>query len=135
MIPSLHTGIDLVSINRLRSSLARFGDRFLQRIYTTAELEDCQGRLDSLAVRFAAKEAAAKALGCGIGSISWRDVEVRLTSQGQPMLALHGEALRLAKKLRLTVWSVSLSHEQDTAIALVVALGTQDSFSSNPIHK
>jgi holo-[acyl-carrier protein] synthase len=76
-----------------------------------------------LAVCFAAKEAASKALGTGIGPISWRDVEILHKWSGEPYLVLHGAARAIAKELGLTNWSVSLSHSRENAVAVVVAAG------------
>jgi holo-[acyl-carrier protein] synthase len=85
------------------------------------EQRDCGGRIASLAARFAAKEAASKALGCGIGDVSWLDIEVRSDEKKAPYLVLHGEGERLAKELGLLTWSVSLSHTESQATAFVVA--------------
>lgn len=117
----LATGVDLIEIQRLEASIARHGERFLQRVFTADELAEVGGNAASLAARFAAKEAAAKALGCGIGPVGWRDIEVRRGAASQPELYLHGAAARLAAELGLTRWSISLSHNQTTAIAMVVA--------------
>lgn len=119
----LATGVDLVEIERIRASLEKHGERFLKRVFTPAEIEECGGRAESLAARWAAKEASAKALGCGIGEVSFQEIEVRRGKAGQPKLLLHGEASRKAAELGLTDWSISLSHSQSQAIAVVVALG------------
>jgi holo-[acyl-carrier protein] synthase len=117
------TGVDLIEISRIRDAIDRHGVRFVARIYTEVEQLECNGRIDSLAVRFAAKEAAAKALGCGIGQVRWLDIEVRGDENHAPHLYLHGEGERLANKLGLLNWSVSLSHTKTQAIAFVVAMG------------
>lgn len=119
----LASGVDLIDIVRIREAVDRHGERFLARVYTEAEQRDCNGRISSLAVRFAAKEAAAKALGCGIGDVSWLDIEIRSDEKKAPYLILHGEAERLAKQLGLLNWSVSLSHTEGQAIAFVAATG------------
>jgi len=121
----LSTGVDLIDIVRIREAIDRHGERFITRIFTEAEQSECKGRFSSLAARFAAKEAAAKALGCGIGDVGWLEIEVRSDSNNAPHLYLHGEGERLAKKLGLTEWSVSLSHTENQAIAFVVATGSQ----------
>ena len=120
---NLSTGIDLIEIERVADVIARQGERFLQRVYTPRELADCGGRSESLAARWAAKEATAKALGCGIGDVSWQEVEIQRDENGAPSLHLYGEAARKAKEQGLETWSVSLSHSQSHAIALVVAIG------------
>jgi len=119
----LATGVDLIEIERIRASLEKHGERFLKRVFTSVEIEDCAGREESLAARWAAKEAVAKALGCGIGDISFQEIEVLRGETGQPQLLLHGAAYRKATELGLTDWSISLSHNQSQAIAVVVALG------------
>lgn len=122
-MPALRTGIDLVDIPRLEQIIARHGERFLQRVYTPLELDETNGNLASLAGRFAAKEAVAKALGTGIGAIAWREIEVRRGPLRQPELHLHGSALALAESLGLRTWSISLTHTAVTAAAVAVALG------------
>ena len=119
----LKTGIDIIEIPRIRTAFDRHGDRFLQRIFTTAEIAECRGRIDALAIRFAAKEAVVKALGTGIGPVSWLEVETLHKSSGEPYLLLHGRAEQVAQYLGLTTWAVSLSHSRDNAIAVVVATG------------
>lgn len=118
----LSTGVDLVDIARIRDAVERHGERFVARIFTEAEQLECHGRFESLAARFAAKEATAKALGCGIGVVGWLDIEIRGDENHAPHLYLHGEAENLAKTLGLSTWSVSLSHTQSQAIAFVVAI-------------
>ena len=117
----LKTGIDLIEISRIRKAVERHGDRFLQRVYTAAEIAECNGRAEALAVRFAAKEATVKALGTGIGPVSWLEVETLHKRSGEPYLVLHGRAKTIAKFLRLKTWAVSLSHSQEMATAVVVA--------------
>ncbi len=119
----LKTGIDIIEIERIRAAFDRHGERFLTRIFTPAELKYCAGRVESLAVRFAAKEAVSKALGTGIGPVSWQEIEIRGGEYEAPAIILHDRVERIAKKLRLAHWSVSLSHSGTHAIALVVALG------------
>lgn len=113
-------GVDLVEVGRIRAALQRHGDRFLRRVFTAAECDYCRGRAPALAARWAAKEAAAKALGWGIGEIRWLDIEVVNDERGAPTLALHGEALTRASALGLRAWAVSLSHTNEHAIAFVV---------------
>jgi len=124
MTMRLASGVDLVEIKRIEAALERHGERFLSRIFTPTELTVCHGRAESLAARFAAKEAVAKALGRGIGEIGWRDIEVTSDDLKAPSLALSGGAQRLAREQGLETWSISLSHERQFAIAFVVALGS-----------
>jgi holo-[acyl-carrier protein] synthase len=119
----LATGIDLLEIERLESVLQRHGERFLKRVFTQGELAEAGHSAASLAARFAAKEAVSKALGTGIGQVGWCEIEILRGAGRQPVLHLHGEAARLAGKLGLTSWSISLSHTHTHAIAAVVAGG------------
>ncbi len=119
----LSAGVDLVEVERFRSAVERHGERFLGRIFTPAEREEVGGNIYSLAARFAAKEAVSKALGSGIGRVSWQEIEIRRGENRQPLLLLHGEARRLADELGLRHWSLSLSHTHTCAVALVVATG------------
>ena len=122
----LTTGIDLIEITRVERILARYGDRFLERVFTPAEVLYCRARLPELAARFAAKEAVAKALGVGVrmmarDGVRWRDVEVTGDVRGKPLVRLHGRAAERAGELGLTEWAVSLSHTREYAVAFVVA--------------
>lgn len=117
----IRTGVDLIEVHRVADAIERHGERFLDRVFTKLEQKECNGRVSSLAVRFAAKEAAAKALGCGIGDVSWLEIEVRSDEKKAPYLVLHGEGERLAIQLGLKTWSLSLSHTESQAIAFVVA--------------
>ena len=121
----LQTGVDSIEIARVRTAVAGHGDRFLTRVYTPRELTVCRGRAESLAGRFAAKEAVAKALGTGIwrNGVNWVDIEVLKDGEtGAPQLHLHGAAAAVAGRVALHTWSVSLSHDRTRSIALVVAL-------------
>ena len=119
----LRTGVDLIEIARIEEVVARHGKHYLDRIYTPAELEYCGKRAESLAGRFAAKEAIAKALGCGIGDITWKEIEILGDEHNAPTLTLSGEAEKMAKELGLTTWSVSISHSQSHSVAMAVAIG------------
>ncbi|MBI3734280.1 MAG: holo-ACP synthase [Chloroflexi bacterium] len=121
----IYSGVDLIETARIADSLGKWGDRFTARVYTPAEIEYCKGSVEKLAVRFAAKEAAAKALGTGIGwgaTVQWPEVEVVTGASGPPALRLYGVAAAQAERLGWTTITVSLSHSRDNAIALVVAL-------------
>lgn len=119
---ALATGIDLIEIARMQSVIERHGERFLKRVFTPRELAEVGQNIASLAARFAAKEAVSKALGTGIGAVNWREIEILRGPSREPVLHLHGAAAQLAGLLGLNSWSVSLSHSQSHAIALVVAL-------------
>lgn len=121
----LVTGVDIIEIERVAAAVARHGARFVERIYTQRERIHCGTRAESLAARFAAKEAAAKALGMGIwrGGITWSDIEVvNDPTTSAPTLHLHNAARARATSLGLTDWSLSLSHDRSRALAFVVAL-------------
>jgi holo-[acyl-carrier protein] synthase len=122
----LTTGVDLIEIARVRRVLDRYGDRFLERVFTPAEVLYCRARPPELAARFAAKEAVAKALGVGMrmmarDGIGWRDAEIVGDGRGKPLVRLHGRAAERADELGLTEWAISLSHTHEHAIAFVVA--------------
>ena len=119
----LTTGVDLVEVARLERAVARHGDRFLKRIFSRRELSLAGGKPTSLAARFAAKEAVAKALCTGIGDVSWLEIEILHGPNKEPLLTLHGSAKKLADEKGLHTWSLSLSHTADHAIAMVTALG------------
>ncbi len=120
----LRTGVDLIEISRIEEVIARHGRHYLERVYTEAELEQVGHEAESLAGRFAAKEAVAKALGCGIGAVGWKEIEVLGDEQNAPGLTLYGAAAQKAKELGLQSWSVSISHSMSHAVAFVVAAGT-----------
>lgn len=118
-------GTDLIEIARIERSVARFGDNFLHRVYTPGEIAYCMAKknsAESLAARFAAKEAGAKALGTGISrGVSWREFEVRRKPGQRPELHLSGRAAEIANHLGIKRLSLSLSHSRELSIAVVVA--------------
>jgi holo-[acyl-carrier protein] synthase len=120
---NLRTGVDLIEIERFNNAILRHGERFLGRVFTHRELDEVGDNVASLAARFAAKEATAKALGTGIGDVGWQEIEIMRGPMKQPNLFLHGQASLLAERLDLETWSLSLSHSQSHAVALVVAIG------------
>ncbi len=119
----LRVGIDLITITRVERARDRHGERFYTRFFTPEERTICADHPFRLAGRIAAKEAAAKALGCGIGDVRWVDIEIAQDVRGRPLLRLHGAALEMARRLGLTEWEVSLTHEGDHAAAVVVMTG------------
>ena len=118
------SGVDMVEIGRIAAILARYGDRFCQRVYLPGEILYCRGKrnsAESFAVRFAAKEAAAKALGTGIqAGIGWRDIEVVRMPSGRPLLLFHGRAAAVAGKLGVRNAAISLTHSRTQALAQVL---------------
>jgi holo-[acyl-carrier protein] synthase len=120
---NLKTGIDLVEIRRIEQAIQRYGDRLLNRIYTPMEIVAVGSNIASLAARFAAKEAVSKALGTGIGDIGWREIEILYSEANAPVVYLKGNAKKKAEELGLSDWSLSLSHTNEYAIAVVIAVG------------
>lgn len=114
----LETGIDIVEIDRVEMIIARFGETFLGKIFTEGELQQSRRKAQSLAARFAAKEAVFKVLGAQVG---WKQVEVDREPSGKPHLVLHERARKKAEQLGLTTWALSLSHCDKYAVAVVVA--------------
>jgi holo-[acyl-carrier protein] synthase len=110
-------GVDIVEIARLEESIARWGEDFLRRVYTDAELKLYRQKLPSLAVRFAAKEAVIKALGQQGKKASLKDIEVLSGPGGQPVVNLYGRAQQQAKAMGLGELAVSLSHSREYAVA------------------
>ncbi|KAB8139675.1 holo-[acyl-carrier-protein] synthase [Chloroflexia bacterium SDU3-3] len=130
----LFHGVDLIEVARVADALERHGQRFLARVFTSAELAESGGSVASLAARFAAKEAVAKLLGVGIrglgagcdaAAIGWREAEVRRTPGGPPAVVLSGRAAQRAALLGLGPIAISLSHTRLHAIASAVAQDAQ----------
>ncbi len=117
-------GVDLVEVRRIVAALDRHPERFLTRHFTPGERDECEGDPRRLAGRWAAKEAAAKALGTGIGPIGWHDIEIRCDAIGAPRLHVRGLAAEHALRAGIAAWSISLSHTDDHAIAVVAGVGS-----------
>ncbi|MGH2364595.1 MAG: holo-ACP synthase [Chloroflexota bacterium] len=115
-------GVDIVELPRIEQALARFGDRFLQRVYTPAEQAYCRRRIPQLAGRFAVKEAVSKALGTGIRRLHWRNIEVLPDVRGAPKVTLYGHALQRLAQAGFSAIEVSISHSRDNAVAMAVAV-------------
>ena len=113
-------GVDIIEIERIEQALAKFGKRFLRRVYTPLEAAFCRGRVSELAARFAAKEAVMKALGTGARGVAWREIEVLPNHRGKPLVYLHGRAQKRAERIGLDEIDISLSHSRDFAVAFVV---------------
>ena len=118
------TGIDLAEVDRIADAVERFGDRFLRRIFTDAEMRYCDSkanRMERYAGRFAAKEAAMKAIGTGWrGGVAWTDFEVVRQPGGRPAMVFHGMAAELASKLGVNNIALSITHTKDVAMAQVI---------------
>ncbi len=121
---NIAVGIDIIEVGRVGKVLERHGERFLQRVFTEAEVRQCRGKAPRLAGRFAAKEAISKALGTGIHGVAWREMEVIQLRSGRPTVRLHGNAKRRAEMLGLSAFDVSIADLKDFSIAIAVALQT-----------
>jgi holo-[acyl-carrier protein] synthase len=119
----LLTGVDMVDVSELSRMVELTGDEFLESSWTSAERLYCAGRVEQLASRWAAKEAAMKVLGHGVGKISPLDIEVAATEGERPSLLLRGKASLRARQLGLDTWSVSLTHAGQWALAFVIGIG------------
>ncbi len=130
-VSGVMVGIDLVEVERIAQTVARFGPRFLERVFTLEELQESRRRVTWLAGRFAAKEACAKALGVGIGAaVAWRDMQVLRQPSGKPSLRLLGDAAARAAALKIAQMDLSISHTHQYALAVVVALTASDGADS-----
>lgn len=118
------TGIDVCEVSRVAQAIERFGERFLKRIYTAAEIDYCQSKknaVERFAARFAAKEAATKAIGTGLHfGVTWQDVEVRRAPGGRPTIHFYRAASQRFSRLGATAAHLSLTHSGDLAIAQVI---------------
>ena len=112
-------GVDIIEIGRIERAISKWHDAFLKRIYTPAELNG-HYNVSSMAARFAAKEAVMKALGVGIGAVSWRDIEILRKKGGASLVNLHGRALARSKEIGIFRFSISMSHSREYAVAFVV---------------
>ena len=121
------TGIDACEVERIAASIAKFGDRFLERVFTPAEIAYCKSKKNAaerFAARFAAKEAAMKALGTGWArGVVWTGIEVGHARGGRPTLHLHGKTAEIAEQLGVRRISLSLTHTETQAMALVIFEG------------
>jgi len=121
------TGVDLSEVARIRGAIERHGERFLRRVFTPAErsyVDERKNRYERYAARFAAKEAAMKAIGTGWkNGVTWQDFEVANLPSGKPTLRLSGRAAQIAAELGVKSVSLSLSHTETLAIAQVILAG------------
>jgi holo-[acyl-carrier protein] synthase len=115
-----YVGVDIVAITRLEKAVAHWGERFLKRVYTDAELELCCGRASSLAARFAGKEAVIKTLGGLSKGFQWREIEILSDPRGKPLVNLYGSMRDKAAGLGLSGLAISLSDCEEYAVAFVV---------------
>ncbi|NMA51598.1 MAG: holo-ACP synthase [Peptococcaceae bacterium] len=119
-------GTDIIEIDRIRQAIERSGNRFLERVFTPAEIAYCEAgrdRFPGYAARFAAKEAVLKVMGSGLQHCRWVDVEVRRGTDGPPEVMLHGNAAELARARGIREWYLSVSHSKKNAVAFAIATG------------
>ena len=121
---TIELGIDIIRVQRIADALKRFGDRFSKRILTPAEAAYVRNRPETLAGRWAAKEAVSKVLGLGVRGIGWREIEIERLPTGQPAVRLHDRAARRATQLGMGRIAVSISHESEFAVATAYGVRT-----------
>jgi holo-[acyl-carrier protein] synthase len=117
-------GIDIIRVQRIADTLKRFGDRFSSRVLTPSESAYVRNRPETMAGRWAAKEAVSKVLGLGVRGIGWRDIEIERLPTGQPAVRLHGRAAKRAVQLGMGRIAVSISHESEFAVATASGVRT-----------
>src|ERR1700736_277795 len=121
---NIAVGIDIIEVARVRKVFERHGERFLKRVYTEREIQQCRGKPQRLAGRFAAKEAISKALGTGIHGVAWREMEIVQLRSGRPTVSLHGNAKQRAELLGISAFDVSMADLVQFSIAIAVAIQT-----------
>jgi holo-[acyl-carrier protein] synthase len=117
-------GIDIIKVGRIEATLRRFGSRFSHRVLTASERRYVRDRPETLAGRWAAKEAVSKVLGLGVRGIGWQDIEIERMPTGQPAVRLHGRAAGRAEQLGMERIAVSISHESEYAVAIAFGIRT-----------
>ena len=116
----IYIGVDIIEIDRISKAIEEWGDKFLTRVFTPTELANYRKNHESLAARFAAKEAIYKSLGKRDTGISWQEIEVLSESSGVPTVNLRGKALEVARSLEVKEIKVSLAHSGTCAVAFAV---------------
>ena len=117
-------GVDIVKVERIAAAIARFGQRFADRVLTAREQRYVRQRPETFAGRWAAKEAVSKVLGLGVRGIGWKDIEVERLPTGQPAVRLHGRAAARAQQLGMARIALSITHESDYAVAIAFGVRT-----------
>ncbi|MEW6223582.1 MAG: holo-ACP synthase [Chloroflexota bacterium] len=117
-------GIDIIKVDRIRATMARFGERFSKRVLTAGERRYVRDRPETFAGRWAAKEAVSKVLGLGVRGIGWTEIEIERLPTGQPSVRLHGRAAQRAEQLGMARIAVSISHESEYAVAVAFGVRT-----------
>jgi holo-[acyl-carrier protein] synthase len=121
---NIAVGIDMIEVDRVRKVCERHGERFLTRVFTLNEIQQCRGKIARLAGRFAAKEAISKALGTGMHGVKWREMEIVQLRSGRPSVRLHGAAKLRAEQLGLSAFDVSIADLAQLSIAVAVGVQT-----------
>ncbi|MCU0483972.1 MAG: holo-ACP synthase [Chloroflexi bacterium] len=121
---TVELGLDIIRVDRIRDAVGRFGSRFTARILTPDEAAYVRDRAETLAGRWAAKEAVSKVLGLGVRGVGWREIEIERLPTGQPAVRLHGRAAARAAQLGLGRVAVSISHEREYAVAIAFGVRT-----------
>ena len=121
MIPTIFSGIDMIEIDRISRLTPSIRKKFFTRVFTSEELDYIGESFNKAAGIYAAKEAVSKALGCGIGPISWQDIVISHTSDNQPIVTLLSRAQEKAETLHIKQWSISITHTKKTAAAIAIA--------------
>ncbi len=121
---NIAVGIDIIEVDRVRKVYEHHGERFLRRVFTEREIQQCRGKINRFAARFAAKEAISKALGTGIHGVAWREMEVVQLRSGRPTVRLHGKAKLRAEQLGISAFDVSMSDLAHFSIAIAIAAQT-----------
>jgi holo-[acyl-carrier protein] synthase len=121
---NIAVGIDIIEVDRVRKVYEHHGERFLKRVFTEREIQQCHGKINRFAARFAAKEAISKALGTGIHGVAWREMEIVQLRSGRPTVRLHGKAKLRAEQLGISAFDVSMSDLAHFSIAIAIAAQT-----------
>ena len=117
-------GIDIIKVERIRTTIERFGERFSRRVLTERERRYVRDRPETFAGRWAAKEAVSKVLGLGVRGIGWKDIEIERMPTGQPAVRLYGRAAERAEQLGMGRIAISITHESDYAVAVAFGVRT-----------
>lgn len=136
----IRCGVDMVEIQRIRETIERYGESFIRKVFTDEEIKYCEnrknGRYESYAARFAAKEAVSKALGTGLtGRVTLKGIEMINDTGGKPVIHLHGSTLEHYKKMGGVSMDISLTHSHDYAAAFAVILTTDEEPRQQEVHR
>jgi holo-[acyl-carrier protein] synthase len=119
-------GIDAIEVKRIEKVFVKFGNRFLNKVFTENEIQLCRGRVQEIAGRFSAKEAAMKALGTGVIGINWKEIEILVNKRGKPTIQFFGKAQKRAQFMQLEAVDISITHLEHIAISIVVGISKKE---------